>query len=74
MRKHPRARYIIGGKAADLSGTATTIDTEKRHCPKRLTWLMRKKSNYEMMESESNDLNRKDEKNMYGKSSVARAN
>lgn len=34
---------------------------------------MRKKSNYEIMESESNNLNRKDE-NMYGKSSVARAN
>lgn len=37
---------------------------------------MRKKSNYEMMESESNDLNRKDEKNRYGKIAlcVARAN
>lgn len=57
MRKHPRAHYIIGGKAANPSGTVTTINTEKRHCPKRLTWLMRKKSNYEMTESESNDLN-----------------
>jgi len=35
---------------------------------------MRKKSNYEMMESESSNPDRKDEKNTYGKSSVARAN
>lgn len=74
MRKHPRASSITGGKAANPPGTVTTINTEKRHCPKWLTCLMRKKSNYETTESESSNPNRKDEKNMYGKSSVARAN